>query len=492
MSNVYQRAILKKHPGMTLLSSLVFLGIFLLLTTGLLSTVILEMKVSQQSIAQGQAFAAAEAGIEYYRWHLAHAPDDLTDGKEGPGPFLHDYRDPQGDQIGSFELEITPRDTCNGQIRILSRGWSASDPTRKRTVAITYGAPALTKYSFLTNANIWFGGNDELKGPVHGNGGIRMDVDTSGRITSAKETYICGREHDCNPPTTKPGVWGTGSGGAKGLWDFPTALLNFSTISLNVTEVRAQARLANTAFGPSQAFGYHARLNSNGTVDVFRVDEIKPKVWGYDGRTGWVEVAESIKRETLIRTMTIPEADACGTTSLLFFEDALWVDGETKRPVTLVAGRIEGEDASIIINGNLTTPASGQQGKLGSVGLVAQKDILIPLESPNALELHAALFAQKGHVFRNYYCSDERLNRWYGYKCKSNYGPWILRDTVNLKGTVITNQIAAWTWVNSYGQVVSGYRGGENTYDTRLIFSPPPFFPRYGENRILTWEEVTE
>lgn len=469
-------AIINDVRGSTLPVALAFLGIFLVLTTALLSYVQLEIHVSQRSIADGQAFASAEAGIEYARWRLAHAPDDTT-------PSTNEYRDPQGGLVGTFEFTISPRSTCSGSTRVVVKGHSA-DQKRTRNIAITYGAPALTKYSYLTDSNVWFGGG-ELKGPVHANGGIRMDSDDKSRITSAKQTYICGAEHDCNPPITKPGVWGAGDGGAKGLWDFPTGKIDFDTIILRLPVFQQQAEAANTYFEPSKALGYHARMNENGTLNIFRVTEVKPKIWGYDGRTGWVETAEGIKKEVLVRTVTIPEANACGEKSLFFFDDTLWVDGATKRPVTVIGS------ASIIINGGLTTPASGNEGKLGSIGIIAQNDILIPLESADTLELHAAIFAQKGHIFRNYYCSDERLNR-YGYKCNKSYAPFILRSTISRKGTMISNQIPAFTWVDDSGKIISGYRGEEGDYDTRLIFTPPPFFPKQGDNRILTWEEVSE
>lgn len=493
MKRILYRSTIQDNRGATLTIALVFLGIFLMLTTTLLSYVQLEIQVSERTTADAQAFAAAEAGIEYYRWHLAHAPNDVKDGTNEDGPYTHLYRDAEGTQIGSFTLEITPKNFCNGSTEIRSRGTSAASPARSRTIAITYGTPALTKYSFLTNSNIWFGGTDELKGPVHANGGIRMDAPNKSRMTSAKATYICGSEHGCNPPQTKPGIWGSGGGSGSGLWDFPTAVINFDTIALNLRPLRDQATAAQTYFSASNTFGYHAKLNENGTVNIFKVMEIKPKIWGYDGRTGWVETAENIQNEVLVRTITLPEANDCGTASLLFFEDTLWVDGVTKRPVTLVAGRLSdtAPDASIIINGSLVTPSSGNAGALGSIGLIAQKDVLIPLQAPSQLALDAALFAQKGHVFRNYYCADERLNR-YGYKCNATYGPYVLRDTLTLKGTVVTNQIAAWTWVDEQTRVISGYRGGDNIYDTDLIFNPPPFFPTQGTARILTWQELNQ
>ncbi|KKW36395.1 MAG: hypothetical protein UY81_C0030G0008, partial [Candidatus Giovannonibacteria bacterium GW2011_GWA2_53_7] len=449
-----------------------------------------EIKVSERSLADSEAFAAAEAGIEYARWQLAHASYVVTEKTEATYP----YRDAGGNAVGTFTITITPPSGCDSAITIRARGASAKDPRRTRAIAVRYGATPLTRYAFLTNANIWFGGADELKGPVHANGGIRMDAKSSARMTSAKATYICGTEHGCSPPVTKPGVWGSGDGGKKGLWDFPLPAIGFQKIATDLRALQMQAQNANTYFGPSGAFGYHITLQTNGTAIITRVTAVQQKIWGYDGRNGWVETAEGIAQEMAVRSMTIPEATGCGVANLLFFEDTVWVDGATKHPVTIVAGRLpisDATDASIFINGNLTTPASGDAGKEGTIGLIAQKDILIPLAAPDTLELHAALIAQNGHVFRNYYCSDEKLNK-YGYKCNRAYAPLVLRNALHLKGTIVTNQTTAWSWVDAKGSVISGYRGGESTYETRLIITPPPFFPTEGAYRILSWEEVRE
>jgi hypothetical protein len=38
-----------------------------------------------RSNAYEQSLSIAEAGINYYRWHLAHSPQDYTDGTGGSG-----------------------------------------------------------------------------------------------------------------------------------------------------------------------------------------------------------------------------------------------------------------------------------------------------------------------------------------------------------------------------------------------------------------------
>lgn len=481
------------HPrGNALITALVFFGIFATLTGALLETTNLEIKESERSVASDRGLAVAEAGIAYARWHLAHAPDDFTDGTGQPGPYRHTYRDPQIGAIGTFELTITPRNACTGVTRIQSKGWMNDAPTVARTIAITEGAPALTSYAFLSNANVWFGGNEELKGPTHSNGGIRMDAEQSGVATSARETYVCGTEHGCSPPQTKPGIWGTGTGSGKGLWDFPGTTIDFAAVAVNLLDLKTQAVAANRYFGASTAYGYHAVIRNTGMVDVYRVTGVAPAVWGYDARGGWVQTIEKITSEVLVTAVATAEQATCGVGNLLFFEDQLWVEGEARRPVTLVAARFPDTDstnASIIINGHLTTPSSGQEGKTGSIGLIAQKDVLFPLEVQDTIEVHAALFAQKGHVFRNYYCSDERYNR-YGYQCRSGYRNYLTRTSITFNGSLISNQLTAWTWVDGSGNVTNGFRSGESTHDTRLSFTPPPYFPRQGASKMLTWEEV--
>src|SRR3990172_3367374 len=54
------------------------------------------------------ALMLAEAGVQYYRWHLAHDTTDFTDGTGLPGPYVHDYKDPQGASLGTFSLTIIP------------------------------------------------------------------------------------------------------------------------------------------------------------------------------------------------------------------------------------------------------------------------------------------------------------------------------------------------------------------------------------------------
>ena len=54
------------------------IGTFLIM--GFVSWTDTYVRSVSRSTNNSQAFTIAEAGIEYYRWHLAHAPQDFKDG----------------------------------------------------------------------------------------------------------------------------------------------------------------------------------------------------------------------------------------------------------------------------------------------------------------------------------------------------------------------------------------------------------------------------
>jgi len=159
-------------------------------------------------------------------------------------------------------------------------------------------------------------------------------------------------------------------------------------------------------------------------------------------------------------------------------EDNVWVDGDVKGRVTVVAAQLpdtEKTNKKIIINGDINTADSDSV-----LGLIAQKDILIPLYSPDSLEIKAAMLAQKGHVFRYYYPNWP----WEPYRT------YAIRDYIETYGSIITNTIWTFTWVDSGSNVVSGYRETEMMYDSNLTYNPPPYFPVSGDYDIIFWEEA--
>ncbi len=471
-----------KQSGAMLVTALVFVTLFAVLAVALAGMISAQHKAGLKKIKSAQALAVAEAGINYYRWHLAHAPEDYQDGTGEPGPYVHNYKDNVGNNIGKFELEITPPDECSSVVNIQSTGWLNDDPNLTRQIQVKYGKKSLASYAFLTNSNVWFGDDEILHGPLHSNGGIRMDGYNDGQTTSAKQTYICGPEHGCWYQE-KPGVWG--NGGEQTLWEFPVSNIDFDALTTDLAEFKnlaqnSQCGNVDDCYFQQRGLGYHLVFKTDGTFDMYRVTKLKNPVWGYDGEN-IVRESDDIDRESFIDNYDIP--DSCG---IIYVEDDLWVEGTVNGRVSVVAAKLpdSGSNPRIIINNDIEYLEHSNEHTLG---LISQSDILVPLyAAPNNLTIEAALMAQKGRVYRKlYYDSGWRRAPWLAL-------PYVKQDQLTLYGSIITNTTWTWTWVGPFGNVISGYENTETIYDPNLTYYPPPSFPTTGEYQILEWEETTE
>ena len=454
------------HKGAVIPLVLVFGSVFLILLSGLVSFIVFQHRQSVQRVHWNESLEIAEAGIHYARWHLAHAPEDYAFGG------IYDFKDPEGTAIGQYQLAVSAPSGCVSAVTIQSTGWTAGSFGSARTVQIQYAKPSLAMYAFLTNSNVWFGFSEELKGLFHSNGGIRMDGIQNSIATSAVTTYTCGEEHGCSPSETKPGIWGAGQGDSEGLWQFPTSNIDFNAITQDLSVLRDAAESSGVYLG-QLGLGYHVKFKNNGTIDVYRVKTLKQKVWGWD-MEDWVHESNDIATEEFYQNYPLPQNCAP-----IFVEDNVWVDGDVAGRTTLVAAKlpeVQNNNPKIIINGNIT-----YANQDSALGLIGQKDILIPLYSPDNLQIEAAMLAQKGHVFRYYYPDAS----W-----GEPYATYSARNSITTYGSIITNTMWTFAWVDSDGSVISGYRTSDLGYDANLTFSPPPYFPTSGNYEIGAWEEL--
>lgn len=459
-----------KQSGAIITMALVFGTIFIIIFGGLVGYISTQQKQSKQKVSFNEALAAAEAGANYTRWHLAHAPNDFSFNG------TYNYTDPEGGLLGKYTIEITPPSQCSTIVNIKSIGWSADNQNVKRIVQIKFGRPSLARYAFLTNSDVWFGDTEELKGPFHSNGGIRMDGPQNSISTSAKQTYACQPSHGCSSPSQiKPGIWGIGNGGTDGLWNFPVPAIDFNAITLDLATMKTEAQNGGYYFGPSGGLGYHIQFKNNGSFDLNRVTRLRAAVQGCDTDGSCRLEQNDFDRETLINNYPLA-AGQCNAQNLIFLEEGkVWVDGNVKEKATVIAARFPDNpatNASIIINGNITR-ANPQDTLLA---LIAQKNILVPLYSPNVLEIQAVMMAQKGAVQRYYY--------------SNAYNPNHIRQKIMVRGSILTNKVWTWSWVNSGNQVISGYKQTESYYEPDLIYAPPPYFPSSGEQQFISWEEI--
>jgi hypothetical protein len=456
------RKILKDKKGLTLISVLVF-GVLAvsLVVFGISGFALYEYRSSEQIRQRDVAFHIAEAGIHYYRWHLAHDPTDYRDGTNASGPYEHDYYDKDGNVVGRFSLEIIQSIPGSTIVAIESTGWTIREPEVKRKIRVRLGFPSMTSYSFLTNSNMNFGATTVVHGVVHSNGGIRFDGTTDSWVRSARDRYEYLTQ-------THEGIWG--SGGPRSFWQYPVPAIDFDSVTFDMAGVKEVATDGGLYFTSSGVQGYHVVFRNN-IFDLYKVDSVQTFYgdgrWSYDRWHNRYWDGDSydydIGSETLEGTYSIPANGA------IFFEDNVWVEGVVRGRVTIASGKFPVQEPyyRIFVSDNLVYAARATDNVLG---LLAQGDVLVPHEVPDTMEIDAAIISQYGMIGRPKYNSD-------------------LKTSLSVFGSQISNASSGWKYVNGWGHVVSGFVNTNHTYDANLKYYPPPEFPTGNTYDILSWEE---
>jgi Tfp pilus assembly protein PilX len=109
---------------------------------------------------QAKALNVAEAGINYYMWHLSHNSNDFKDGGTTPstapyGPYQHNYYDNDGNLLGKYTLYITPPASGSTIATVKSIGEVPNMPG-SRTIVAQIGQPSFSNFVWLSNSEIWF------------------------------------------------------------------------------------------------------------------------------------------------------------------------------------------------------------------------------------------------------------------------------------------------------------------------------------------------
>jgi len=455
----------KIYTGSISILVLVFGLMFSIMLGGLVLISAVQYTNSNRSDVYERALSIAQSGTEYYRWHLAHNPTDYKDGTTHSGPYVHSISDPYGNTEGTYSLMITPPASGSSNVTIESTGWLNSNPEIKRKIIAKYGIPSLARYSFLHNANVWFGSGITVQGQVVSNGGIRMDGTNLSTVQSARQTYTCGSETGCSPSQTRNGVWG--AGGPSNLWQFPVPAVDFASLSLDFNTMRTSAQTGGLYLDRSNALGYHIVFASNGSYSVRRVTAAANRP-GWSVENGCENLNQIITSETNIGTYTIAQRP------LIFAEDHLWVEGVVNGKATVVAARfpLNINYMNIWIPNNLTYISKDGYSNLG---LFAQNNIYFGQNVPTNFEINAAMLASAGRIIRHNY----------NYSGCSNYNTAV-RNNLTIYGSVISNQKSYWNYGTS---PTSGFVTRTITYDNNLYFDAPPYFPSQGEYEFISWTE---
>lgn len=474
--------------GYLLLTALVYGSIFFTVLGALTAFVLTENRLQTRATDAVSATAIAEAGIEYYRWFLAHYPNDLQNGTGQPGPYIIPYADPEGGQAGTISLDIEANQYCGqtSSIDIESTGTTNTADPVSRTITARYARPTVALYSYVLNDSVWAGSDRVILGPYHSNGGIRMDGSTNAPVTSSLSTWLCTSSFGCSPNQTRPGVWGAGTN--QGLWNYPVPQVDFSGIAADFGSLKTTAiasgrylpRASNTSNPNAASYwqGYHLVFNANGTVTVRRVSSTTETPSTHINASDEdLPDRQIISNSTFYSTLTLPSN--CG---LIFVEDNVWIEGVVDGKVTVVAANVTntGVEPNAMLRNNITYEVTD-----GTDGLtvIAENNVLIAPDSPTNMTLNGIFIAQGGAFGRNYFWRGSNDDR-----CHQTYEP---RGTLTILGTTVSNLRTGtkWNGVDCTGGT-AGYQTRVDSFDRKLSTDPPPFTPKTSTDFVFVdWRE---
>jgi hypothetical protein len=452
-----------------------------------------EAKYSDATLDREQALDSAEAGLEYYRWYLAHFPGNLTDGTGAPGPYQYVVKDPEtAATVGNASISVSANTDCGiiQSIDLTSVGTSALGPQYPRTLFARYMQPSVAGYSYLLNSNVHAGSDRTITGPYFSNGGIEMDGTNNSTVSSAVSTWVCNSTYGCNPTqNSAPGVTGAGSGSA--LWNYPVASIDFSAITTGLSNLKTYAKNdgglyfppAGTGTTNANQRGYHLIFNSNGTVDVYKVTStIGVAAYPISG-TGVPQTDYNIiNTQTYLGNYAIPTS--C---PVIFVEDRAWIEGTVKGKVTVAAADFIDSNYNpdaYLANNIYYTAYDGTAG----LTVIAEGNVLIPLNSPDTMEVHGVFVAETGSYGRDLYFAPSQSA--YGSTVPAAYASYTDRTQLTTDGTVVSNGGTGTQWdCGSPAVFCSGYASRIDSYDELQALSPPPFTPAASTNyQFVGWE----
>lgn len=508
---------------------------FAIMGTAIAEVAMTNLTISSNIVKSQQAFNVAEAGMNYYLWHLNHNATDYKDGGTTPatpdpnlgyGPYTHDYYDSNAVKQGTYTLWIKPQGAGSTVVTVHSIGVAVGTGI-KRTVQAQIGSPSFANYAVAADSALWFGNTEAANGPVHSNQGVRMDGPSNSTVSSANATYVPSSQLGGNGSTSRPGVWCDTSvtspvncnTRSKTNWLYPVSQIDFNQVSSSLCTMKKVAFAANSstaslasqanactqtpttttnAYIPQQSTsfssskGYLIKLNTNNTYDLLKVNSENDRLTPYTSALG---------------TTAVSTGNAVPSSGVIFVEDNVWVltNPNFHGRVTIAAGRLAtNNNADIVIAGNLLY--STKNGS-DAIGLVAENSVYVaPYAPPSSgsfnYEINGALLAQNGDVQfgENGSSSTDPSN----YRSNTNACTrgWVNdNQTFTFYGSVATRQTWTWTWQygsNSCGDAaykagkgyISGILNNTTQYDYNLEYAPPPSYPLTSGYNILSWREV--
>ncbi len=478
-----------------LLSSVLFIAYAVALSSLAFSNV----KITDLHNKKITSLYLAEAGINYYMWHLAHEPLDYCDGvlddadpdndskcpnPSGPGengPFAHSYYDSDVDdgvreELGAYTLYITPPPPGGTRAQIKSVG-QVRGTTPTRTVIAQIGMPSFSEYTFLSNdTRFRLGPGGVIEGSVYANNNNQC-ITSGGFATWCgfyNEGTITGDTYSVSAQTRNPyspyniieeGIVDPDNGIA-GSKNWPVTGVPFEKLKTDLNQFRTLTRdeAKGDYYGESGQQGYHVKLEAAGyrMTTVTGIDSAHLTMTAQDPAN--IDLAP-----------LIPYPVESPKEGVIFFEDNIWIEGEIDNVhLTVVAADpdLDPTDTGtkrIYIPNNLTytEPYDGTD----KLGLIAQRDIFIVDSVPDSMRLDAAMVATAGEAGAYLDCRGTTFN-------PAKTSATLYGSRADTGGGMVC------------GSTGYGFSTRRYIMDPHNVLTPPPHFPKlYDTYQILSWRE---
>lgn len=504
------------------------------------------------NVKSQQAFNIAEAGINYYLWHLSHNGSDYKDGQSTPltpnamlgyGPYVHNYIDNDAINEGTYTLYINPQGSGSTVVTVRSIG-KVKGSNITRTIQAQIGATSFASYGIVSDQALWFGSTESADGPVHSNQGIRQDGLSSSTVTSANASYVPATSIGGNGSTSHPGVWcditvtspANCNTRSKSDWRYPVTAVDFNQVSSSLcsmkktalTDYSATSSIAsqtnactqvtttpngNTPIPRTNAYvpelsvsfsttkGYLIILNNNSTYDLYKVNSETDR-----------PASANATYSSALGTTLVSTGVALPPSGVIFVEDNVWVLSKPGSSfhgrVTMASGRLATtNNTDIVIAGNLLY--STKNGS-DAIGLVAEDSVYIAPYAPATTsgfssgsfnyEVDGALLAENGSI--TYGENGNNVSSTYRSNTSACAYGWINpSQTMTFYGSAAIRQTWTWSWLDGSGACgdavrdpingyISGFENNTTTYDYNLLYAPPPSYPITSGFNIMQWREV--
>lgn len=455
----------RRRRGMYLPVILMATTLFLAYAVAIMTLAFSNVKMANLHGKHITAMQIAEAGINYYMWHLAHNNLDYCDGvtpcpdpNDGVyGPFHHPYKNLTGDEtLGTYDLYITPPTLGNSITTVKSVG-KVSGISPEKTIVAQLGIPSFTKYTLLVNGvQLWVGSGEKVTGSVHVNdNGLYNQGEITGDASSTEPNY-----HDIFLNVDRLGVSGSATAKWGGAQLFPVPRIDFNQVNIEIIAARQAAmRGAGDYYEPTNGSkkGYHIIL---GTTN-YTICEVTGIASGN---------AYDIESENCTTSGMGPKP--YNVNGLIFTEDNVWVDGMiSNQKQTIIAAdpsaTASDKKKTIYLNGDIKYTYKTGSDK---IGLVSQTNILLVKNAPQTIEIDAAMVAKDGEIKIQPYSNE-------------------FKDKITVYGSMAHKGGILWTYADEHETILSGYRLTETIMDYNNVLNPPPNFPKTGSYMILSWRE---